>query len=97
MAGKRRCGCRLVSARSWSDATTTGRHLWRDGLQGYSGLVKLLVEAGASLNADNGGGRTPLMFAAMFGNRDVIVYLLAEGADPSSQTSLGSPPCSWPN
>ncbi|MDR9500467.1 MAG: hypothetical protein RI601_01585 [Desulfurivibrionaceae bacterium] len=44
-----------------------------------------LWEAGADLDADNGGGKTALMF----GHRPVVAYLLEQGADPASQTLMG--------
>jgi len=48
-----------------------------------------LLEAGTDVNADNGGGKTLLMFAAMFGHREVVDLLIRAGADQNSQTLLG--------
>jgi ankyrin repeat protein len=46
-------------------------------------LVRLFIEHGANVNAQNGrmGGMTPLMYAAMAGHGEVAIYLLAKGAD----------------
>lgn len=52
-------------------------------------LVKLLVDHGADIDAENGGGKTPLMFAAMFGHKEIVVYLIHRGADTKAQTFLG--------
>jgi len=52
-------------------------------------MVNMLIEAGADVDGDNGGGRTPLMFAAMFGHREVVARLISAGADTRSQTLFG--------
>jgi ankyrin repeat protein len=48
--------------------------------------LRYLIERGARLDADASGGtvyvNTPLMMAAIQGNRDVVRALLAAGADP---------------
>lgn len=38
-------------------------------------LARLLVEYGADPGADQGGGRFPIQFAAMFGNPDIVEFL----------------------
>jgi ankyrin repeat protein len=38
-------------------------------------IAKLLVKHGADPNADQGGGRYPVQFAAMFGNPDIVAFL----------------------
>lgn len=38
-------------------------------------IVKLLVAHGADPRADQGGGRCPIHFAAMFGHPDIVAYL----------------------
>jgi len=35
-------------------------------------LVKLLLDHGVDIDADNGGGETPLMFAAIFGHYAIV-------------------------
>lgn len=45
-------------------------------------MVRLLLAAGADLNARNPAGSTPLIMAARFGSDDVVMALLAAGADP---------------
>jgi len=52
-------------------------------------LVRLFVEHGADVNYGNGrsGYLTPLMYAAMAGHEEVVIYLLAKGADVEMHTS----------
>lgn len=48
-------------------------------------IAKVLVKHGADPNADQGGGRYPIQFAAMFGNPDIVEFLdsLEESRKPS--------------
>lgn len=43
--------------------------------KGGLAIVKLLVAHGADPRADQGGGRCPIHFAAMFGHPDIVAYL----------------------
>ena len=53
-------------------------------------LVKLLLDRGTTdINVYNDGGKTPLMFSAMFSHRDIVGYLIGRGADTKAQTFLG--------
>lgn len=38
-------------------------------------IAKLLVQHGADPRADQGGGRYPVQFAALFGNPDIVAFL----------------------
>jgi ankyrin repeat protein len=49
----------------------------------------LLLERGADIDADNGGGMTPIMFAAMFGRSKVVERLKAGGASLRRRSRLG--------
>ncbi|MBV8116203.1 MAG: ankyrin repeat domain-containing protein, partial [Silvibacterium sp.] len=44
-------------------------------------VARLLIEAGANVNATAAGGYTPLHIAASNGNRDMVLLLLESGAD----------------
>lgn len=51
--------------------------------------IRLLVEAGAPVNAQQHEGWTPLHEAVRQGNVEVTRYLLAHGADPKQQNDKG--------
>lgn len=52
-------------------------------------LVRLLVDAGAPLDAPHGGGGTPLHTAAFIGDVEVVRLLLERGADARVRTDDG--------
>ena len=66
--------------------------------RGYASLAALLLEAGASPNAIDGRGWTPLMQAARWsalrqqavGRATVVKHLLARGADPKAKSRDGA-------
>ena len=51
--------------------------------------VQLLLAAGADVNAEDEGGETPLMYAALGNSPAVVEALLAAGADVNVRTPLG--------
>ena len=53
--------------------------------------VKILVKAGAEIDARDAEGRTPLMFAAGQDRVSIVKYLLAQGADVHAKTNTGMP------
>ena len=59
---------------------------------GYSEIVEVLLEHGATPNIRDKDGRTPLHYAAMFGNSKVVEVLLEHGADPNIRNKYGSTP-----
>lgn len=52
-------------------------------------IVRMLLEAGADVNAVQEGGFTPLMGAAQNGNVEMVRLLLEHGADRTMQTEDG--------
>ena len=50
---------------------------------GHLGIVKMLIEAGAEVNAEYATGWTALMFAASKGKTAIVECLLNHGADPN--------------
>jgi ankyrin repeat protein len=57
--------------------------------KGYDDIAALLLGHGADVDADNGGGMTPLMFAAMFGRYEVARRLQDHGASLKRRNRLG--------
>ncbi|GAW80958.1 acyl-CoA-binding protein [Plasmodium gonderi] len=57
--------------------------------RGYLDIVKLLVDLGADLNADDSCGDTALHIAAYSGKTDIINYLKNAGADINKKNSDG--------
>jgi ankyrin repeat protein len=51
--------------------------------------VRLLLEYGASANASQAGGFTPIFSAAVANRRDLVELLFAHGADPHHQSDQG--------
>mmetsp|Transcript_4510 Transcript_4510/g.9998 ORF Transcript_4510/g.9998 Transcript_4510/m.9998 type:complete len:306 (+) Transcript_4510:178-1095(+) len=50
---------------------------------GHKDVVRILLDAGADLECEDGDGDTPLAWATYCGRRGVMDQLLASGADPS--------------
>jgi uncharacterized protein len=57
--------------------------------------LRLLLEAGASVNATQAGGFAPLHQAAANGNAAVIALLLEHGADPAACCDQGKTPADY--
>ncbi len=57
--------------------------------KGYEKIVAVLLEHGADIDADNGVGMTPIMFAAMFGRAQVVEQLRSHGASLKRRNRLG--------
>jgi ankyrin repeat protein len=56
------------------------------------GMVRLLLDKGAEVNATTDYGHTALHLAAMYGNDEVVPILLLSGADPSRRSRSGTTP-----
>ena len=52
-------------------------------------IATLLLDHGADIDANNGVGMTPIMFAAMFGRGQVVEQLKARGASLQRRNRLG--------
>jgi ankyrin repeat protein len=59
---------------------------------GHDEVARLLVAAGADVNARQLHGYTPLHAAAQNGDTELTEMLLAAGADPSARTEAGQTP-----
>ena len=52
-------------------------------------IVEILVDGGANVNVQDSDGRTPLMIHAEKGNKDIVSYLIAHGADVDRGDTAG--------
>ena len=50
--------------------------------KGYSGMMRLLIENDAYVDAESPNGTTPLMMAAYYASPNAVKLMLEEGADP---------------
>jgi len=71
----------LVAAAGNLSADELGNKLIRAAEEGKLAEVKSLLGQGAGVNSRDGEAQTPLIVAAGKGHRDVVVYLLDNGAD----------------
>lgn len=62
--------------------------LHRAAMSGHKDIAKLLIDAGARLDAKSGGS-TPLHYAVEYGHEDVVRLLLDHGADVSVKDKWG--------
>ena len=56
---------------------------------GQVGIISLLLENSAYIDAESPNGTTPLMMAAMYGTSAAVKFLLQEGADPTLKNQQG--------
>ena len=56
---------------------------------GHIGVLKLLNDAGAKVEATPKGSNSPLSEACRYGHLNVVSYLLELGADPASSDGSG--------
>lgn len=64
-------------------------------VKGDTAQVTSLLEQGATLEARNSSGRTPLMLAALQGNVKLLDLLLEKGADIRASDTAGMTPLLW--
>jgi ankyrin repeat protein len=57
--------------------------------EGQCEMASLLIDNGAEMNYQDGGGLTALAWAAGNGHAEVVSFLLGKGADPSIQGTIG--------
>jgi len=74
----------------WQAFPTTP--LFEGSVNGYTRIVRLLIEHGAKLDEQVGPGFTPLYNAALNGHDEVVRLLVDAGADPSINTDAGISP-----
>ena len=59
---------------------------------GFLEIVKLLIEGGAPVNAQNKSKNTPLHWAALNGRCEVIEFLIQSKADPNLKNEFDRQP-----
>lgn len=59
---------------------------------GQTAAARMLLDAGASVDARDHGGHTPLHVAAASGSEEGVALLLARGADPDATSHEGKRP-----
>jgi ankyrin repeat protein len=90
----------LISRGAQVDAETKGRAAEDSGItalilatrEGALQSMKVLLDAGASMNHQSANGNTALIVAAMGGNAETIHFLLERGADPKIANKKGWTP-----
>lgn len=55
----------------------------------YNHIVKMLLDAGANINAKDDSGWTSLMYASCNGHKDVVEFLLVSKADVNIKNQWG--------
>jgi len=81
-----------VNSQSFDDASTP---LHLTSMEGHVDLVRMLVEHGADLSAQDTESWTPLHWASSMGLVDVARMLVDRGADMSAQAQDGKTPLHW--
>ena len=82
-----------VDLRSTNQMANTALHAALAGRRNE--VVKILLDAGADVNASQHGGWTPLHSAAANGDRSVIDLLFAHGADAALANDAGVTPAAF--
>lgn len=73
-----------------ADETPSLEHLLRRAARGGNAVsVLTLLEGGAAIDAANGNGGTPLMYAAVGGHTRIVALLLERGANVNAQGTNG--------
>lgn len=57
--------------------------------------IKALIKLGANVNLADNSGNTPLFYAAYYGNKDIVDFILANGADKSLKNHSGQTARVW--
>jgi len=79
--------------RDGSSVDTTNVNGWSAAIfavtSGHIRALHAVINAGIDLNQANNEGKTPLMYAAQQGDKEIVEVLLAGNADPSHETAEG--------
>ncbi len=81
------CACYWPPERRSTSRTAMGTRLLMLACNaGHTVCVRLLLGAGAAVEAHDNEGLTPIMFAAQNGHDDIVRILMERGADPNAST-----------
>ncbi|HEX4966500.1 MAG TPA: ankyrin repeat domain-containing protein [Thermoanaerobaculia bacterium] len=69
--------------------------IWYAACQGSAEVLRLILQAGASLKEHDGQGTTPLMIAAFMGNMETLPVLLSLQADVNARDAEARTPLMW--
>lgn len=79
--------------RDGSNIDTTNVNGWSAAIfavtSGHIRSLHAVIDAGIDLNLANSEGKTPLMYAAQQGDKEIVEVLLAGNADPSHENADG--------
>jgi ankyrin repeat protein len=78
-----------------ADEETGDRPLHRAAMEGNTDIARLLIEAGADVNARNALGQTPLHWAADKANIACLHFLIGNGAQVDGVDADGRRPSDW--
>ncbi len=73
----------------FKDASNQETALMRASAKGYTDAVRVLIEKGSDVNAQDKWGKTALMRAAFEGKADTVIALINAGADVNIQDENG--------
>jgi hypothetical protein len=93
--GLRRLGAAWCALSLAAMAADPARELLAVARDGDTARVRALLGAGASPEAKDKDGRTPLMLAAGSGHADAVRALLEKGADPAARDKTGRTAFDW--
>jgi len=63
--------------------------------KGYVEVADLLLQQPCAVNQSNGVGQTALMFARLFGRKEVVERLRQQGASPERRDASGRTADDW--
>ena len=85
----------VCCATSWGAANDTSERFYACIRSNDLPALKAMIEQGADVNATDGRGETPLMYAAVVGSADAMRLLLEHQADPNVKNQSGSTALIW--
>ncbi len=74
-----------------SNKTPLRHAIWKRNIE----ILKMLIDAGANINAQGDQGRSPLIWAAIGGKVEIVRLLIDAGADVNVQDDYGWTPLHW--